>query len=419
MSPLEMARILHACVFDVGGAANAALSLNSGLAKLGLDSKLLCGKKSVDDPNVMATTGILPDLAFRHFPRIQYYTGKLRALGSGVFFPAYTLGGYGLKDILTYDPDVLNMHNIYWGFLTAESLKKIRCPMVWTLHDLAAISGGFGFRSAAGIDDMNSKAMTFENEVRELSENYLAWKTERLRPLNITAVAPSKWLAAEARRSPIFEGKRVECIPYGVDSDLFRPGGREEIRAELGLGSDEFVVLFGADGSNEKRKGGHILKRALEIMMRRKTDRAITVAYFGGENEALEGISGIRSLSLGRITNRKRMAEIYQAGDVFICPSLEDNFPNTVLESLASGVPVIGSEVGGIPDMVVEGESGWTYSSLDPEALASRLIEASQNPENLMRLRASSRARVERNYTLGIQAKAYADLYGELLAVPR
>jgi glycosyltransferase involved in cell wall biosynthesis len=229
-----------------------------------------------------------------------------------------------------------------------------------------------------------------------------------LRDDQLVVVTPSVWLAQEARRSSLLGRFDVRVIPNGIDLTAFTPCDRQLAREALGLPREAFVIAFVADNVTTPRKGFQVLTAALE----RLPDRADTWLISVG-NGSPTVPEGYRSAHFGRVQKDRIMSLFYSAADVFVAPTLEDNLPTTVLESLACGTPVIGSDVGGVPDMVRPGQTGFLFAAGSAGALAELLAPLRQR-EALAGLRPRCREVAEREYSVTLQAHRYEDLYRHL-----
>ncbi|MCS4101411.1 glycosyltransferase [Salinibacter ruber] len=221
-------------------------------------------------------------------------------------------------------------------------------------------------------------------------------------------VCPSEWMADEARASTLLADVPVSVIPYGLDTNRFFPCDAEGVPPAFGIPDDHRIVLFVASDTRA-RKGFDLLDNALSALGAEKT----TLLSVGGDEPELE--SDLPHVHAGYVESDLLLSVLYSLADVFVIPSRQDNLPNTVLESMACGTPVIGFEVGGIPDMVRPGETGWLAEPEDVRSLREA-IEASLSDDAVRRQRGErARAVVEKEYTLEVQARGYKDVYQRLL----
>ena len=302
-------------------------------------------------------------------------------------------------------PMVLNLHNLHASALSHDSLRLLpsTLPLVWTMHDAWPFApaayewseGGSGELVTQGDDGPDTTG------ARARRAGFFAARPDTV------LVSPSRWLAAEARRV-ISDQVRVEIIPYGVPIDLFRPVPAAVARKELGLPHDRCLLGLAA-ASFDARKGSDVFLAAV---------RQLTHERFGlviwGDDAHCPWPAGIEIRRFGFVADPAQMRRLYSACDLFVCPSRLDNLPNTVLESLACGTPVVGSAVGGIPEMVRPGETGWLYADNQSDACAAALCSAILEKEAWPRYRERCRRLAETEYAPPRQAQAYLRLFAEL-----
>jgi glycosyltransferase involved in cell wall biosynthesis len=415
-------RVVHISTVDAtGGAARAALRLHKGLREIGVNSEMVVQSKSSNDPSIhqiektSGNSSALAELIQRGYIDLN------RTDLSTTYFSA-GFSGIDLRD----DPrvaaaDVLNLHWVA-GFqnpVSIAALQELGKPMVWTLHDQRAFTGGCHFSAGcAKFEQGCIGCPQLADDPAGFTSMNLFDSAVFLTPRAITVVAPSRWLAECARRSLLFRKSRVEVIPYGIEHDVFAPRDRATLREELGLSPSVFYFLVGADHGSEKRKGFRELREALAISMaeepfaRRVQNGEIQFLSFGRTSPELEN-GPVPVRSLGYINSDQTMAAVYGAADVYILPSLEDNLPNTLLEAMSCGTPVVAFNTGGVPDMVEPKVTGWIAPCGNTKILANAILQSAQ-ATNLGAMRLSSRNTIERRCSLEKQARAYENLYRDL-----
>ena len=355
------------------------------------------------------------------YPRIDYHLARALKPRDEAVVTTGWLRGVGTRAVDAFKPDVLHLHWIDHGMLSIADLEMLSnsgIPIVWTLHDMAPAAGGFGFRESVGLSPSPFGPMTCQDSRRHGSESIIRRRTAALAKANLTVVAPSRWLGEEARRSPVFANHRIETIPYGIDTGKFRPVDRKDARGRWHLGMNEKVILFGADTFEDKRKGLHHLAAALGRTTVAKT--GWRVVGFGNRQPIPDDRFPIPATGVGRVQSSAELASLYSAADVFACPSREDNLPNTMLESLACGTPVVGFDVGGIPDFIRPGISGALAPRYDEGALAYNLCEIlGQDTEAASSMRLACRNIAVEELALEHQASRYLEIYQEMLAALR
>lgn len=390
----------------VGGAAIAAGRLAVGLAGTGAEVIRLV--RFPDGRRHRWRTEIVEP------PAGSLYGRARRSLRSwvGRDGPTRTLSAL-LHDVA---PDVVNVHNIHgagWGPDVVETCLD-HAPTGWTLHDMWSFSGrcAYSYDCRKFITGCDATCPT-PDEYPALRPGRIAgaWQARR-RALGknpaLVAVCPSQWLAQNARAG-LWKYHRVEVIPYGLPLATYVPLDRAAARAELGLPAPGAVVSFVANVVSERRKGGELLAQALESV---KT-RPLTVLVLG-RGELKLAPDGIKVCTLGFVEDEHRRALAYSAADVMVHPAPVDNLPNVVMEAIACGTPCVGFAVGGVPELVRPGLTGWLAERVTPEALGAALDAAIVEVRDGRDLRVSCRGVAEREYDDRLQAGRYLTLFASL-----
>jgi glycosyltransferase involved in cell wall biosynthesis len=309
--------------------------------------------------------------------------------------------------------DIINLHWIA-RFLSLNNLfelSRLNKPLVWTLHDMRAFTGGCHYSA-----DCDKFVSNCENCPQILSDKYslttkiLQMQKEIFENSNIAVVTPSEWLASEARKSLIFKDKDIHVIPYGVDSSIFKPTDKTRAKKMLKLSEDTIVLTFGVMSHHEKRKGFQELIKAMEIL-KSKVSSIKIVALFFGANFSDEFPLDI--VNIGLIEDDIKLSLIYSAADIFILPSLEDNLPNTILESLSCETPVVAFNTGGAKD-IVNDNNGKVVPKGDIHALCDEVFELIKNKELRVKKGKNGRKLILEQYQLKHQAIAYMKLFEHL-----
>lgn len=415
-------RIVHLSATDIsGGAARSTYRLHRGLREVGEASSMLVRRKLSQDPAVHVAGSALHPLAT--YGDLLQYTAIDRNR-SPVSNTHFSLGWPGLDlstDPAVQDADVLHLHWVA-GFLSAASiaaLLALRKKIVWTLHDMRPFTGGCHFSAGcARFETDCTPCPQLASDTFHLPGAMLSDTADVLRDSGIRIVAPSEWLAECARRSRLFSGLQIETIPYGLETDCFSPVPRAEARRRIGVPEDAFILLAGADHGAERRKGfvelaGTLRHCVSDPAFRRLIDagRALLLT-FGRPGEAITQLP-LPVRPLGYIDSDRTLAAIYSAADLFVLPSLEDNLPNTVLESMSCGTPFAGFSIGGTPDLAREG-TGLLAAAVEPGQLGRIICDAAIRPEQLGAMRANCRRRAESDFPLRLQAERYARLYASV-----
>lgn len=429
-------RVLHLSTSDSGGGAfRAAFRLHTGLRRLGHESRMLVLRKGSGDADVTA---------FR--PRQDFLGRTRRRLRARRIWRDYdryrpTLPG-GIEpfsddrsehrgELLAQlpDADVINLHWV-GGFLDHEWFfagYPKRVPLVWRMADMGAMTGGCHYTQGCErfTQQCGACPQLGSHDEHDLSRDVWARKNRALSRVAAAAAAAaagglhvvgtSRWIADEAKRSTLLGRFPVSVIPNGLDVEEFAPRNKGFARDLWNIPRDAKVVLFAAESLANVRKGFRHLTGALAAMP--ATEKLLLVSVGGGG--ACELPAGLPHLALGKVNNDRMLSTIYSAADVFVIPSLQESFGQTVIESLACGTPVVGFASGGIPDMVRPGETGWLAPTGDTAALSDAIAAALSDDDARAAMGAKCRAVAVAEYALDVQARAYARLYETLLARAR
>lgn len=411
--------------FDgTGGAAIAARRLRDGLLRRGVQAVLIVRKRTLDDPAVIGVR--LEDRA-AHLEseillRIQKHEVNARRTALTDTWLSIGAPGVDLSGAAAVaGADIINLHWVS-GFQSAGTvagLIRTGTPVVWTLHDENGYTGGCHFTAGCRrFEDDCDGCPQLEPVSRGIVRSALRTKL-RFWDGPMTIVAPSRWIADQARKSRLFRDRRIEVIPNGVDTATFRPRPKEEARAELGIPENAAVLLFGSHTNSARRKGAAELREVLEhcLLSPRfsalRRERRVLLATFGPPQKELRGLR-MPQRPGGYIEDERRLALLYAAADVFLLPSLEDNLPNTMLEAMACGTPVIGFRIGGLPDFVRDGATGFLARPFDTRRMAEIVVDALADRERGRALASTARRAVEETATQEIQAGRYESLFEEL-----
>jgi len=279
-----------------------------------------------------------------------------------------------LKSILSKEKvDLVWFHNIAgggkWGW--SEEMIPIarqRSPVIWTLHDMWALGDS---RESYWQEDSVVESGKWKGAGKSRVEGVCGKPGK----YPVTLTAPSRWLADLAK-----DCTGMDCLflPNPIDLEIYSPGNRIEARKRWGLPEEGLVILAGADSLADSRKGFDLLREAWGSACR----SGLTLALFGRHEENHPG-----ERYFGNITSDEEMAAAYQAADLYLHPARMDNAPCQIQESLACGTPVLAFAVGGIPEMIVSGKTGFLASDLNVNSLNQMLALALQNPDQLKRMR--------------------------------
>ena len=412
-------KILHISTSDIiGGAARAAYRLHNGLRDIGVDSYMYVQRKNSDDLSVLSSKKKLSKLVSLIKPHLDLFPLKrYPSRSSGLFTPAI------IKDNLTaiikrIDPDIVHLHWLGHAFFRIETLSKIKKPIVWTMHDMWAITGGCHYSSdCTGFHGKCGKCPALgSNKENDLSRRVWERKKRAWRGIRIEVVSPSRWLAENIKSSSLLKDSRVNVIPNGIDSNQFKPIEKEVARNILSLPADKKLILFGAlNSTSDKRKGYQLLEQAIKILENKGLDSEVELIVFGSNASKKLQSSRFNIRYVGQLNDECSLSVLYSAVDVFVAPSIQDNLPNTVMESLSCGTPVVAFDIGGMPDMISHKCTGYLAKPYKGDDLAEGISWILDNSNRWTELSANCRTKVVNEYKISHISERYNKLYNELL----
>jgi glycosyltransferase involved in cell wall biosynthesis len=412
-------KVLLLSVDDIkGGAPRAAYRLHQGLLNNNVDSQMLVqGKYSGDKTILGSETKIAKGLALVKpaIDALPFAIYRQRQLNP---YSCQWIPDKIAPQIEAIAPDVINLHWIRGGFLRIETIAKLPTPIVWTLHDMWAFTGGCAYTEECTRYTQSCGACPQLKSDREQDITRWIWrrKAKAWKNQEINIVTPSKWLAECARKSSLFCQSRIEVIANGIDIDRYKPVAKNLARDLLVLPPDKKLILFGAIGATATpRKGFKLLLSALQKLAQIITKpKDIELVVFGAFEPQEVPNFGFKARYLGKLNDDVALNLLYNAADVFVAPSLQDNFPNTILEALACGTPCAAFHIGGMPDAIAHLENGYLAKAFEVEDLARGIEWILSDRDRHNSLSQQARIKVEQNFTQDIQATKYIKLFEEL-----
>jgi len=424
-----------------GGAEKVMSDLHHAYMDRGVDSWVAVGTKHGSDSHVVEIpneasrspwTRTLSSVAKRvagDEPRgARWLSARLLLLASAPVRYARVLQGQedysypgttSLLDLLPTSPDVLHLHNLHSSYFDLRQLPSLSAsvPTVLTLHDAWLLTGHCAHpmecpRWQGGCGQC-PRLDIYVPISRDASARNWRLKRDIVRQSRLRIATPSHWLMEMVERSGIADGlveRRV--IHNGVDTTVYRPGSRSQAREALGLPQDRRIVLFVGRGLRENPwKDWATLELALPEVTLADGARPLLVGL------GAEGGSGLSGdvLSVPFVDDSATVARYFQAADLYVHPARAENLPLAVLEAMACGTPVVASRVGGIPEAIVDGETGVLVSPGDSTSLAHELNALLADDARLQAFSDASVRRVRAMFTLEAQVEAYLDWYSELL----
>lgn len=410
---------------DAGGGAPAAcFRLLMALVSQNTDARLLVQYKKTNDERVegIAATFLTRLRANVNFLRERIPFMLFHEKDKSVRFAFSTANsGTSIRNHrLVKDADIIHLHWTNSGFLSISDLKELidtGKPIVWTLHDMWTFTGGCHYSGNCERFIHECGNCPFLRDADDNDISHKGWLRKAAMyagAKNITFVTCSKWLAGVAKQSSLIKDLRIEAIPNTIDINIFSPKDKIAARQKYGVSPQAKIILFGAANINDRRKGISYLVDALHILKDQYTgEQPIEVVIFGKNKYFDVSQLPFKVHELNLITSQNELAAVYSLVDVFVTPSLEDNLPNTIMEAMACGTPVVAFKTGGIPEMIDHRQNGYLAAFKDSADMAKGLAEVLNDPSD--QLSASARQRVLDNYTNEKVAKQYIAVYQSVL----
>jgi glycosyltransferase involved in cell wall biosynthesis len=407
-------KVAHLAYADGGGGAfKAAYRIHRGLADLGVDSTMLVSKRVTGDPRVKDAGSALGRLWGQLAAHLDAAPWPLLRVSREQFSSLAWVGTRVPRRVRAVAPDIVQLHWLCAGFLRLEALTALHYPLVWRLADMWAMAGAEHYVGDDARYRDGYRAAARPAGERGADLNRWVWVRKRrvyARLMDLTVVAPSRWLARCARESVLLRDRRVEVIPTGQDLKAFRPIAKNTAREVLGLPATAKLVMAASMGLDEKRKGVTYLVRALESLR----GRGYRLLLLGSPPASTSQLP-VAAHWLGRLNDDVSLALAYSAADVFVAPSTEENLANTVIEAMACGIPCVAFDVGGMPDIIHPGRNGYLAKPFVTEDLACGITALLEAGSGYARLSAEARLTVEQEFSEALQARRYAALYEDVL----
>lgn len=407
----------------VGGAARAAFRLHQGLQRKGADygvsAQMLVQAKQSDEDKISGTSAASGTGQAKRGLRLaldQLPLKRYKQCSGAIFSPQWVPDRMAAK-VRAIDPDVINLHWINAGFIQIETLSRFKKPIVWTLHDMWAFTGGCHYNQSCDRYQAQCGACPHlgSSKGRDLSRRIWQRKQRTFKNLPLTIVTPSVWLGACAKKSSLLQDVRIECIPNGIDTNIYRPINKRTARDLLQLPLDKKLLLFGSlKATSDQRKGFHLLQSALQELSHSNLKADVELVVFGASEPKEVPKFGFRTHYLGSFSDDLSLSLIYSAADAFVLPSVQENLANTLLEALACGTPCLAFDIGGMPDMIDHKENGYLAIPFETSDLAEGITYLLSDSTLQSSFSMCARQKVARQFSLEIQAKRYCSLFAEV-----
>ncbi|MES1021712.1 glycosyltransferase family 4 protein [Gloeocapsa sp. BRSZ] len=393
-----------------GGGAVSMHRLHLGLKAAGVDSQILCESKTTESSDVQV---------LERWSGLETLGKCLKQLTSRLGLnDIHRISSFKIKQHPAYiDADILHFHGTHSGFINYLALPYLtaRKPAVFTLCDMWTFTGHCAFSYDCNrwqIGCGNCPYPDLNPSIRR-DNTRLEWKLKEwtYNHSNITFVTKSTWLTQIAQQS-LLSRHPIHEIPNGIDTDIYQPLDRAQCRTQLGIPQDKNVLMFAAVQLNHFQKGGDLLLKALQRLPASIKAETVLV-IFGHSGEAIAQTIGMPTLNLGYISDERHKAVCYSAADLFLFPTRAETFGNVALESMACGTPVVSFKVGGVPDLVRHGITGYLATPEDAQDFSHGIAQLLAHSSNDMSQQCREIALHE--YSIESCTQRHIKLYNQIL----
>jgi glycosyltransferase involved in cell wall biosynthesis len=393
-----------------GGGQIAMMCLQSNLRSAGIDARILCGSKIRED-----------SITIPRWSRLESLIGRITCRAG--LNNVHCVSSFRVKNMEAYrTADVIDFHCIHHEFFSYLALPRLTAdkPCVFTLHDMWPFTGHCHnsldcekWKTGCGTCPYPQVEPAIQRDGTWMEWRLKNWVYQRSR---LALVTPSKWLGEQVKES-ILGHFPTYHIPHGVDTDIYHPLDFRMCREALGIPSGKNVVLFAVDDLKRRLKGTDLLLKAMEMLPDSlKSETVLLLLGKGGD--ALARMTSLPSHSVGYISSDRLKALCYSAADLLVSPTRADNFPVTLLESLACGTPIVSFRINGVPEIVRPDLTGYLAQPENAQDLAHGICILLEDRSLLAAMRERCRAVALNEYKVQTQTKRYMDLYHEVVRNP-
>lgn len=404
-----------------GGAAIAAGRLTEALKSHGIKAKMLVRDKQTDRISTVALGGGWKQVRKfvwervviwinSHFRRERLFSVDIANTGNDITrLPEFK------------EADLIHLHWINQGMLSLKVIRKILAsgkPVVWTMHDMWACTGicHHARTCTAFHSECGACPMIYSQKRKDLSTRIFRQKQRLYASGGIHFVTCSHWLEGMAKQSALLANQPVSVIPNPISTTLFHPMKQTEARQKLALPTEGKLILFGSVKLTDKRKGIDYMVEACRLLAKQHPalKEQLALVAVGMHAAELQPLVPFKVHNMGYVREEHQLAEIYNAADLYVIPSLDENLPNTIMEAMACGTPCVGFPTGGIPEMIDHLKNGYLTKEHSAEQLAEGIYTLLTTPayESLSH---EAVAKVNACYSERSVANQYGQLYAKLL----
>jgi glycosyltransferase involved in cell wall biosynthesis len=383
--------------------------LHGGLRKAGVQSKILCQHKS---------PGFSESVQIRRRPRLERLIGKITS-GIGLN-DIHCISSFNITKNGAYQKaDILQFHGIHGGYFSYLALPKLTKgkPSIFTLCDMWAYTGHCAvsydctrWKTGCGKCPYPDVAPAIRRDTTRLVWKMKEWVYKHS---NLSIVTKSKPMFEQAQES-MLKNLPIYHIPNGIDTIALQPHEPRQCRSVLGIPASKKVLMVAAMGLHYYGKGPDLLVEALEMLPKSLKAESVLI-LLGAGGEAISKNLSIETLDLGTVQSDHLKALCYSASDLFLLPTRAETFPNVALESMACRTPVVAFKVGGVPDLVRPGNTGYLAEPENTIDFSTGIIQLLEDQPLHDYMSEKCREIVLKEYSSELHTQRYIDLYNSIL----
>ena len=406
-----------------GGAAIASTRLLEALKEKQVDVNMLVQEGGEEEEGIFSTTkGVVKRWInlFRFILERLVFLRQERSKSIRFLFSLANTGESIIRNRHVIEADVIHLHWINAGFLSLKSLKELfhlGKPVVWTFHDMWPFTGGCHYALDCKEYTRECGQCPYLKKPGKGDLSHRIWrkKEQLFRNSKVTVITPSSWLKECVRASSLLHHWEVVTIHNPIDHERFKPVEREEACRNLGLDPSKKYILFGAATMKNVLKGfNYFLEAVGTIAGEPDTVEDVEILLFGKTGGDVAQSFPLKTRNIAFVQSIQTIVELYSVAHLFVIPSLQDNLPNTIIESMLCGTPVVGFRTGGIPEMIEHRVNGYLAKCKSSTDLAKgmRWVLSSDSYEKLS---AETRNIALKRFSKDRSVEMHLDLYRNIV----
>lgn len=397
------------------------MRIHSTMRKHGIDSHLMVSgltgniREKMDDVSLIVESQLL-----RRVDGIAKWIQYQLSL-EDLFYPSVSMLKY--RDRFR-KADVVQLYSLHGGYFAFPEIAAISAlkPVVWRMSDMWPFTGhcvysGDCARWKAGCGDCPLFRQYPFTMKRDTTAMHWRLKDRVYSKSKLVFAAPSQWIQNLAKESPLIGRFPVEHVPNGVETDIFKPLPKEAVRQMWNLPLNAAIIMMSTSVFGDPRKGAKIVREVLEKIKASSREKNIHFLFYGRRHKPFEAdLAGYFPMTAtGYVEDKRLLASLYSAADLLLHPSIDENLANSVMESMACGTPVVCFDVGGMSDLIKDGETGYAVAAEDTDALAQRIGQCISDVSVLARMAASCREQIVDTFSAEKEAQKLVGIYEGLL----